>query len=104
MAIGSWAGCAAGGLSAVRAAGRPREVRPADRHPPRGLARARGVLDHLRPQAASEPAEGGASLDQLVAISFANLGKNVARFRLYRHRSLQVNTRFAAFFKIYQII
>ena len=29
---------------------------------------------------------------------------NVARFRLYRHRSLQLNTRFAAFFKIYQII
>ena len=28
----------------------------------------------------------------------------VARFRLYRHRSLQENTRFAAFFKIYQII
>ena len=27
----------------------------------------------------------------------------VARFRLYRHRSLQENTRFAAFFKIYQI-
>ena len=30
--------------------------------------------------------------------------QNVARFRLYRHRSLQANTRFAAFFKIYQII
>ena len=29
---------------------------------------------------------------------------NFARFRLYRHRSLQENTRFAAFFKIYQII
>ena len=28
----------------------------------------------------------------------------LARFRLYRHRSLRVNTRFAAFFKIYQII
>ena len=26
-----------------------------------------------------------------------------ARFRLYRRRSLQVNTRFAVFFKIYQI-
>ena len=35
-----------------------------------------------------------------------NLGKNlnVARFRLYRHRSSQVNTRFSGFFKIYQII
>ena len=30
--------------------------------------------------------------------------QNVARFRLYRRRSLQVNMRFAAFFKIYQII
>ena len=29
--------------------------------------------------------------------------QNVARFRLYRHRFLQENTRFAAFFKIYQI-
>ena len=30
--------------------------------------------------------------------------KKVARFRLYRHRFLQEHTRFAAFFKIYQII
>ena len=30
--------------------------------------------------------------------------QNVARFRLYRHRFLQENTRFAAFFKIYQIL
>ena len=30
--------------------------------------------------------------------------QNVARFRLYRHRSLQANTRFSAFFKIYQTI
>ena len=28
--------------------------------------------------------------------------QNFARFRLYRRRSLQVNTRLAAFFKIYQ--
>ena len=33
----------------------------------------------------------------------AKFRQNVARFRLYRHRSLQVNTRFSAFFKIYQI-
>ena len=36
-----------------------------------------------------------------------DLGKfrqNVARFRLYRHRSLQLNTRFSAFFEIYKII
>ena len=30
--------------------------------------------------------------------------QNVARFRLYRHRFLQGNTRFSAFFIIYQII
>jgi hypothetical protein len=30
--------------------------------------------------------------------------QNVARFRLYRLRFLQENMRFAAFFKIYQII
>ena len=34
----------------------------------------------------------------------ANFWQNFARFRLYRHRSLQVNTRFSGFFKIYQII
>ena len=30
--------------------------------------------------------------------------ENVVRFRLYRHRFLQENMRFAAFFKIYQIL
>ena len=34
----------------------------------------------------------------------AKFRQNVARFRLYRHRFLQVNMRFAAFFKIYKII
>ena len=34
----------------------------------------------------------------------AKIRQNVARFRLYRLRFLQENTRFAAFFKIYQII
>ena len=34
----------------------------------------------------------------------AKFRQNVARFRLYRHQSLQVNTRSSAFFKIYQII
>ena len=34
----------------------------------------------------------------------AKFRQNVARFRLYRLRSLQENTRFAVFFKIYQII
>ena len=34
----------------------------------------------------------------------AKFRQNVARFRLYRDRFLQENMRFAAFFKIYQII
>ena len=34
----------------------------------------------------------------------AKYRQNVARFRLYRLRFLQENMRFAAFFKIYQII
>ena len=34
----------------------------------------------------------------------AKFRQHVARFRLYRHGFLQVNTRFAAFLKIYQII
>ena len=34
----------------------------------------------------------------------AKFRQNVARFRLYRLRFLQENTRFAAFFKIYQIL
>ena len=32
------------------------------------------------------------------------ISANVVRFRLYRHRFLQENMRFAAFFKIYQIL
>ena len=35
---------------------------------------------------------------------FANFRQKIARFRLYRHRSLQANMRFAAFFKSYQIL
>ena len=34
----------------------------------------------------------------------AKFRRNFARFRLYRRRSLQENMRFAAFFKIYQIL
>ena len=41
---------------------------------------------------------------RVVANLWQNFSKISARFRLYRRRSLQVNTRFAAFFKIYQII
>ena len=40
-----------------------------------------------------------------VALGFASkFRQNVARFRLYPYRSLQVNTQFSAFFKIYQTI
>ena len=39
-----------------------------------------------------------------VVANFWQIRQNLARFRLYRRRSLQVNTRCAAFFKIYQII
>ena len=41
---------------------------------------------------------------RVVAKFLANCGQHFARFRLYRRRSLQVNTRFEAFFEIYQII
>ena len=41
-------------------------------------------------------------LDDPVLLS--GLRQNFTRFRLYRRRSLQVNTRVSAFFKIYQII
>ena len=53
-----------------------------------------GVLAHA-------PASAGADA---VHDRLAKFRQNVARFRLYRHRFLQVNMRFAAFFKIYQII
>ena len=52
----------------------------------------------------------GGAWTRRVVVSFSQIfGKmlkreNVARFRLYRHRSLQVNMRFAAFFEIYQIM
>ena len=36
--------------------------------------------------------------------SYDEFRQNVVRFRLYRHRFLQENMRFAAFFIIYQII
>ena len=39
-----------------------------------------------------------------VAGRSAKFRQNIARFRLYRHRFLQENMRFAAFFKICQII
>ena len=43
------------------------------------------------------------SLPTLAERRLAKFQQNVARIRLYRHRFLQENMRFAAFFKIYQI-
>ena len=59
-------------------------------------------------EVAGRPAEDAAGDDapgdRAVANFWQNFGQNFARFRLHRRRSLQANTRFAAFFKIYQII
>ena len=41
---------------------------------------------------------------RVVANFWAKFRQDFARFRLYRHRSLQENTHFATFFKIYQMI
>ena len=42
-------------------------------------------------------------LGQFLAEFLAEFRQNVARFRLYRQRFLQENTRFAAFFKIFSV-
>ena len=44
---------------------------------------------------------GDDAVERRVVVSFRQI---LGRFRLYRRRSLQVDMRFAAFFKIYQII
>ena len=59
-----------------------------------------GVLLHARRLKSPMPSTAGLRHDG----RSAKFRQNDARFRLYRHRSLKVNTRFAAFFKIYQII
>ena len=46
---------------------------------------------------------GAAAPHLNIAMFLAILFQDVARFRPYRHRFLQQNMRFAAFFKIYQI-
>ena len=67
------------------------------RWPAAALAPARQSRRAPSPQLRRRARRGSrASVDKIWA--------NVARFRLYRHRFLQVSTRFAAFFKIYQII
>ena len=82
-------------LNAGRGGRRGRRARPGDRGrgcgpcaARRGRARRRGRRRDCR----------------VVASFLAKFRQNVARFRLYRHRFLQENTRFAAFFKIYKIM
>ena len=48
--------------------------------------------------------EGSHEAQALDARLRSENGQNVARFRLYRLQFLQENMRFAAFFKIYQIL
>ena len=83
-------------------------LEPLRLHDDRGLEE----LLHLRREAAPrhvrvEPGAGGASATSRQRRQRASVGKisaNVARFRSYRHQYLQLNTRCAAFFKIYQIL
>ena len=60
-----------------------------------GSATARGKANEARAGRASPGRRAG---------RLAKFRQNVARFRLYRLRFLQQNMRFAAFFKIYQIL
>ena len=62
-------------------------------------------LPELRaPRGGAGAGRGDLGPERGAAPVFGKFRHNVARFRLYRHRFLQENTRFAAFFKIYQII
>ena len=64
----------------------------------RGPRRRRRRAAPRRRRRAGTPAAGHQRRD------LGKFRQNVARFWLYRHRFLQENMRFAAFFKIYQII
>ena len=68
-------------------------MRPTSRH---------GDSDCATPRALG-PAVDGAG-EHVRERRLAKFRQNVARFRLYRLRFLQENMRFAAFFKIYQIL
>ena len=72
-----------------------------------GGLRASGVREFVCEGA--DPVEGRRctalpGLDRLQGLQCCFFGQNVARFRLYRHRFLQVYLRLSAFFKIYQIL
>ena len=58
------------------------------------------VLLHARRLKSPRPSTAGLRHDG----RSAKFRQDDARFRLNRHRSLQVNTRFAVFFKIYQTL
>ena len=73
---------------------------PAPDHETRPAQRRRGP-PHRGPRGAAE-AEAPGWDNYIKAV--ANFWQIFARFRLYRRRSLQINTRFPAFFKIYKII
>ena len=78
-------------------------------------ARVRGGLARGRGLGQAVPAGAGAGIAVALEVCargrvlvrerrLAKFRQNVARFRLYRLRFLQENMRFAAFFKIYQIL
>ena len=73
-------------------------------NPPRSLLWRTELGGHGRGRGRASPVRRGAGYLPIFGEFSANFRQNFACSRLYRHRSLQVNTRFAAFLKIYQII
>ena len=65
----------------------------------RNTSRARQLHSQL-----PDEAEDNGAVRDVRERRLAKFRQNVARFRLYRLRFLQENMRFAAFFKIYQIL
>ena len=62
-----------------------------------------GAVGQSKPAAGHVAKRAPVAVARIGARVSAKFRQIVARFRLYPHRSLQGNTRFAAFFKIYQI-
>ena len=116
---GAAEGCGAVSRRSVQNLAVPREAssaaaRTVARGPERGMhgshSRSRLKVEGPDPRVATAATDSPivfTSLCSLIGSTievFGRFRQNVARFRLYRHRFLQVNRRFAAFFKIYQII